>query len=220
MTPRPESRWPAAAAVLAVLVLQVTLTARLVPGPRLLLPGLEALLLGGLLAADPNRLTVESRDLRLPSLGLTALVAAVNAVALGVLVHRLVAGTGGSGRQLLASAAGVWLTNVVVFALVWWELDRGGPLGRSGALLRAHSRGAPLPDLLFPQDTGLGAVVPAGWRPGFVDYLFVSLTTSTAFSPTDTLPLTPRGKLLMGLQSLVSLLTVGLVAARAVNILR
>ena len=220
MTVRPETRWPAATAVLAVLVLQVTLTARLVPGPTLLLPGLEALLLMGLLVADPNRLTLESRDLRLPSLALTGFVAAVNAVALGVLVHRLVAGSGGSGRQLLASAAGVWLTNVVVFALVWWEVDRGGPLGRSGALDTGRGRRLPsYPDLLFPQDTGLGAAVAPGWRPGFVDYLFVSLTTSTAFSPTDTLPLTPRGKLLMGLQSLVSLLTVGLVAARAVNIL-
>lgn len=223
MSTRPETRWPAAAAVVVVLLLQATLTARLVPGPALLMPGLEALLLAGLLIADPNRLTVESRDLRLPSLALTGLVAAVNAVALGVLIDRLVVGSEGSGRQLLASAAGVWLTNVVVFALVWWEVDRGGPLGRSGALDAAAAprrRHPSYPDLLFPQNTGLGAVAAPGWRPGFVDYLFVSLMTSTAFSPTDTMPLTPRGKLLMGLQSLVSLLTVGLVAARAVNILR
>jgi len=138
---RPETRWPAGAAVVVVLLLQATLTAHLVPGPTLLMPGLEALLLVGLLIADPNRLTVESRDLRLPSLALTGLVVAVNAVALGVLIDRLVVGSGGSGRQLLTSAAGVWLTNVVVFALVWWEVDRGGPLGRSGRSTRRRLRG-------------------------------------------------------------------------------
>ena len=107
----------------------------------------------------------------------------------------------------------IWLTNVLVFGLAYWELDRGGPLGRAGA------RAAPAsPDLWFPQDADPRSAAP-GWRPVFADYLFVSLTSSTAFSPTDTMPLTPRAKLLMGLQSLVSLLTIGLVAARAVNIL-
>jgi hypothetical protein len=101
-----------------------------------------------------------------------------------------------------------------VFGLLYWELDRGGPLGRVGA------RPAPAyPDLQFPQDTAPDSA-PPGWRPAFVDYLFVSLTSSTAFSPTDTMPLTRRAKLLMGSQGLVSLLTVGLVAARAVNVLK
>jgi len=103
---------------------------------------------------------------------------------------------------------------MVVFGLLYWELDRGGPLGRVGA--RPSS---PYADLLFPQDTAPD-IAPADWRPDFLDYLFVSMTSSTAFSPTDTMPLTRRAKVLMGSQALVSLMTVGLVAARAVNVLR
>ena len=168
----------------------------------------------GLVAADPNRLTPESKDLRLLALAVIGLVGAVNTVSLGLLVHRLIYGRFSDGPMLLGSAAGVWLTNTVVFALLYWELDRGGPLGRVGA------RAAPThPDLLFPQDTSPKVASP-GWRPAYVDYLFVSLTSSTAFSPTDTMPLTRRAKGLMGLQALVSLLTVALVAARAVNVLK
>jgi uncharacterized membrane protein len=192
---------------------QVLLSSRLVPGPTFLLPVLEVVLLLGLVAADPSRLTAESKDLRLLSLGLIGVVAVANAIALVRLVNQLVGG-GGSGRQLLAAAAGVWLTNVVVFGLIYWEVDRGGPLGRAGrAPAPSH------PDLWWPQDGDAKAASPPGWEPVFADYLFVSLTSSLAFSPTDTMPLTARAKLLMGSQSLVSLLTVGLVAARAVNIL-
>lgn len=210
---RGESRLPAALAVGVAIAAQALLSDQLVPGPQYLLPGIEALLLVGLVAADPNRLTVESKDLRLLSIGLICVVALVNAVTLVLLVDKLVGG-GGIGRDLLAAATGVWLTNVVVFGLAYWELDRGGPLGRAGA------RTAPAhPDLWFPQDGDAKNAAPAAWQPVFVDYLFVSLTAATAFSPTDTMPLTPRAKLLVGLQSLLSLLTVGLVIARAVNIL-
>ncbi len=211
---RGETRWPAAAAVLAAVVVQVLLTDRLVPGPTLLLPGLEMILLAGLLVADPSRLSRESKDLRLLAVVVIGLVALINAVALGTLVNRLVGSGLSNGRELLGSAAGVWLTNVLVFGLAYWELDRGGPLARAGA------RAAPAsPDLWFPQDADPRSAAP-GWQPVFADYLFVSLTSATAFSPTDAMPLTPRAKLLMGVQSLVSLLTIGLVAARAVNILK
>lgn len=209
---RGETRWPAAVAVAVAIVVQVFASERLVPGPRLLLPGAEAVLLVALIAADPNRLDKESRDLRVLSLPLVALVAGTNALALGRLVDALLHGGGGSGRSLLGAAAGVWLTNVVAFALGYWELDRGGPLGRAGV----HPQPG-YEDLYFPQDAD--ATIDPGWRPTFVDYLFVSLTAATAFSPTDTMPLTPRVKLLMGTQSLISLLTIGLVAARAVNVL-
>lgn len=212
--PRGESRWPAALAVGVAIALQASVAGRLVPGPRLLLPALEAVLVLALVVADPRRFTRESRDLRVLSLGVLGLVALVNAVTLAALVHRLLYGTSESGRQLLGAAAGVWLTNVVVFGLAYWEVDRGGPLARVGG------RGGPdPPDLVFPQD-GDPDHAPAGWRPVFVDYLFVSLTAATAFSPTDTMPYTTRAKLLLGVQSLVSLLTVGLVAARAVNVLQ
>ncbi|MBC7374728.1 MAG: DUF1345 domain-containing protein [Frankiales bacterium] len=208
---RQEPRWHAASAVVAVLVIQVLLTPRLVPGPTLLLPGLEALLLIGLLVASPTLRANNDRRVRLLALVLVGVIAAVNAVTLVELVRRLLEGGLADGRTLLAAAAGVWLTNVMVFALAYWELDRGGPHARLGD-------DPARPDLLFPQDAD-PVHAPPDWRPGFADYLFTSLTAATAFSPTDTMPLTARAKLLVGLQSLVSLLTVGLVAARAVNVL-
>lgn len=212
-TPAPvEPRWHAAGAVAAVLVVQVLLTQDYVPGPQLLVPGVELLLLLGLMAVSPTLRPRVSRRERVAALGLVGLLATANAVTLAALVQRLVGGGPSDGRTLLAAAAGVWLTNVVAFALGYWELDRGGPHARLDPEDRT------LPDLLFPQDSD-ASVAPEGWRPGFADYLFTSLTASTAFSPTDVMPLTPRAKLLVGLQSLVSLLTVGLVAARAVNVL-
>lgn len=193
--------------------MHLTIAEPLVPGPRLLLPAVELSLLIGLLAADPRRLHAGSKDLRMLSLGLVGVVAAVNALTLSALVRALVGGGPTTGRQLLGSAAAVWLTNLVAFGLAYWELDRGGPLGRVGARPRPDH-----PDLLFPQDSS-PEQAPAGWQPVFADYLFVSLSAATAFSPTDTMPLTRRAKLLVGVQSLISLLTVGLVAARAVNVL-
>jgi len=195
---RGHDRWAPVAAMAVVLGVQLLVSSRLVPGPTLLLPGFEAALVLGLLVANDRRMDVEERVLRGVSVGLIGFVALVNTASLVRLVHRL--------------AAGVWLTNVVVFGLVYWELDRGGPLGR---LVRW---GQALPDLQFPQDVD-HSQAPADWRPLFVDYLFTSLTASTAFSPTDVMPLTRRAKLFFGAQALVSLLTVGLVAARAVNVL-
>jgi uncharacterized membrane protein len=211
---RGETRWPAGISVLAVVVAQLLLPGSLVPGPNWLLPAVEGVLVVVLIAADPSRLTPESKDLRLLALAVIGVMALVNAASLVLLLDKLVNGGFSDGKTLLGAAAGVWLTNVVVFALLYWELDRGGPLGRVGA------RPAPdHPDLQFPQDTAPDTSAP-GWRPAYVDYLFVSVTSSTAFSPTDTMPLTHRAKLLMGSQSLISLLTVGLVAARAVNVLK
>lgn len=211
---RGETRWPAGVAVAAVAVAQFLLPDHLVPGPRWLLPSVEVLLLVSLLAADPGRLTRESKDLRILALVVVGLVAVANAGSLVLLVRSLLHGGFANGTALLAAAGAVWLTNTVAFALLYWELDRGGPLGRVGA--RPASS---YPDLQFPQDTD-PSLAPPGWRPAFFDYLFVSLTASTAFSPTDTLPLTRRAKLLMGSQSVVSLLTLALVAARAVNVLK
>ena len=105
----------------------------------------------------------------------------------------------------------IWLTNVLIFGLWYWEADRGGPGQRAAGL------DGP-PDLLFPQMSD-DRIEPEDWRPGFIDYLYVSLTNATAFSPTDTMPLSPTAKGIMGLQSLVSLVTIGLVISRAVNIL-
>lgn len=206
-----ESRWPASLAACLALLLQVVLPPRLVLGPRYLLPVLEAALLVPLLVGNPGRLTAGSRDLRLLSLTLIALIGLANMFSLGLLLRLLVNGGTSNGRQLIYAAIGIWLTNIVVFGLAFWETDRGGP-GRRAA-------GEPIdPDFLFPQMT-LRDLLSRPWQPSFVDYLYVSLTNAAAFSPTDTMPLSRRAKSLMGAQSLVSLLTVAVVAARAVNIL-
>jgi len=146
------------------------------------------------------------------SLALTVVVMAINFEALVSVMGALLHGAKGpSGQSLLIDALNIWFTNVVVFALWYWTVDRGGPFARE--------LGTPSPpDFLFPQMLGAGDQNP-GWTPGFFDYFYVSFTNATAFSPTDTMPLSIRSKLLMAVEAFVSLLTVGLVAARAVNIL-
>jgi uncharacterized membrane protein len=106
----------------------------------------------------------------------------------------------------------VWATNVLVFSLLYWQIDRGGPEARM-----AHA--SPKPDWLFPQEGAPAEDVPLGWRPAFVDYLYLGYSTGTAFSTTDAMPLTSRARLLMMLESTISLLTVVVVASRAINIL-
>lgn len=207
---RAESAWPAQLAVASVIAFQLLLPQRLLAGPRWLLPALEAALLGVLAIATPNSLEREHAGRRRLALGLTGVVSFANVFSLVLLIHDLLY-TSPNGRQLIAAGALIWLTNVVIFGLWYWETDRGGP-GR-----RAAGHDGP-PAFLFPQMND-DSIVPADWRPRFVDYLYVSLTNGTAFSPTDTMPLSAEAKSMMGLQSVVSLLTIGLVVARAVNIL-
>jgi uncharacterized membrane protein len=205
-----EPRWPATLAAAVALALYLTLPDRLTIGPTWLIPAAEGALLFPLTISRPYRSHDESAG-RVISLGLVAVINAANVVSLGLLVHSLVAGVKAEGEHLIVSAIQIWLTNVLVFALWYWELDRGGP-GR-----RAHPHHRE-PDFLFPQMTTPHAA-PRGWRPAFVDYLYVAFTNATAFSPTDTMPLTPTAKMLMLVESLASFVTVAVVAARAVNIL-
>lgn len=204
---------PALLAAIAAAALQVALPDRLVVGlgPRWLLPGLEGVLAAVLLVAVPGRITRESGRLRALSLLLIAVINIGNAVSLGELVKALLYGGAGGGRALVIASVPIWLTNVIVFGLWYWELDRGGPAAR---LQPEHRR----PDFLFPQMTAPASA--PGWTPAFLDYLYTSFTNATAFSPTDTMPLTAAAKALMMLQSLASLLTVALVVSRAVNILK
>ncbi len=206
-----EPRWPASVAILAAIVLQVVLPDKLTHdlGPRWLLPAFEGALGVALLIANPWHAS-ESRKLRPVSVGLIAVINAANLIALGALVAALLSGTHAGGRSLVYASVPIWLTNVIVFGLWYWELDRGGPAAR---LTTAH----PPPDFLFPQQSAPGSA--PGWTPTFLDYMYTSFTNATAFSPTDTMPLTAWAKLLMMLQSLASLLTVSLVISRAVNIL-
>lgn len=207
---RGEPHWPAQLTVFAAIVLQVLLPDRLLPGAHVLFPALEALMLVVLFIASPQRLVKAHAPRRRLALGTTALVSLGNAIALVFLVSDLLHHNVTQGKQLVIAGVLIWVTNVLLFSLWFWEIDRGGP-GQ-----RAEGHDGP-PDFLYPQmaDDRLSP----GWRPVFVDYLYVSLTNAAAFSPTDTMPLTPMAKGLMSVQSLVSLVTIGLVVSRAVNIL-
>ena len=206
-----ESRWPATAAVVAAIALNLRLPDKLTPGPHYVVPILAGVLLVVLMVANPSRLSGESRRMRPVSVSLIALVNLANVISLGLLVHFLLAGGKTDGHQLIRAGIGIWVTLILVFALWYWEIDRGGPVARCGV---DH---AP-PDFLFPQMESPG-VTRGQWSPTFLDYLYLALTNATAFSPTDALPLTARAKCIMAAQSLASLATLALVGARAVNIL-
>lgn len=211
---RSEPFWPAQLTVLAAIGLQVALPERLTAGPVWLVPALEGVLLAGLVIVNRNQIEDEHPRRRRTALGLTAFVTAANIYSLGALTHYLLHRNPpgqNPGRDLIVSGVLIWLTNFLIFGLWYWELDRGGP-GR-----RAAGRDS-APDFLFPQMAD-DRIEPAGWRPQFVDYLYVSLTNAMAFSPTDTMPLSAAAKGTMGAQALVSLVTIGLIVSRAVNIL-
>ena len=206
-----EPFWQAQLAVLFALLLYLALPGRLTLGPRWLLPLFEGVLLLGLAISTPYRHHSQSPARRRLSIGLIALVTAANFTALGLLVHLLLERNTAAGRDLIIAAGQIWLTNVAVFALWYWEVDRGGPHIRT----KSESQ---TPDFLFPQMTV--PELPLGdWRPGFLDYLYVAFTNASAFSPTDAMPLSVRVKSLMLVEAIASFLTVGLIAARAVNIL-
>lgn len=150
------------------------------------------------------------RVIRYFALLLTAIVMIANINALISVTRELLKGARG-GQSILIDALNIWLTNVIVFALWFWNVDRGGP-ARIG--LHDDER----PDFLFPQMMTSGDKDPK-WSPGFIDYFYVSFTNATAFSPTDTMPLSAQSKILMTIEASISLLTIGLVAARAVNVL-
>jgi uncharacterized membrane protein len=210
-SPEAEPFWPAQLTVLLAIVVQVLLPERLTAGPGWLVPSMEGALLFGLIVVTPNVVEDDHPRRRRIALSLTAFVTAANIFSLAALTHFLLHHNVADGRGLIVAGVLIWLTNLLIFALWYWEMDRGGP-GR-----RAAGRDGP-PDFLFPQMSD-DRIEPRDWRPKFVDYLYVSLTNNTAFSPTDTMPLTPMAKAIMGVQSVVSLLTIGLIVSRAVNIL-
>ncbi len=210
---RGEPRWISALAIVVVAALQLLLPHRLSLHPDYLVPAAELVLLGVLFGMNPGRLERRDPYLRSLSLLLTGIVFAANAGSGAALVVDLLKGhASDSPGILLGSGAAIYAINVVVFALWYWELDRGGPVAR-GQGLRAY------PDFLFPQMQA-GDLVNRDWEPMFPDYLYVSYTNVTAFSPTDTLPLSRWAKLLMMAQSTLALLLVVLVIARAVNVLK
>jgi uncharacterized membrane protein len=211
---RGEHRWPVTLSVIAAIVLQILLPPRLsTPIPRAVLPALEGALLIGLSIANPVRIEHRAKFVRVASLVLVLLISAANAASAVLLVKAILeAKAGNSATPLLATGANIWATNVIAFALWYWEFDRGGPVQRA----RGTSKH---PDLMFPQMVTPELAAP-DWEPRFVDYLYLAYTNATAFSPTDVMPLAKWAKLTMLVQSAVSLSMGALVIARAVNILR
>jgi uncharacterized membrane protein len=208
-----EHRLPVTIVILVMIGMQATLPEHLTLTATWVLPVIEVLILGVLIASNPRRVTHASRLLRSLSLSLIAVASLANAWSAGSLIVGLVRGTEGeNAAPLLITGANIWLTNVLVFALWYWDLDRGGP----GARARAERY---KPDFLFPE-MATPELADADWEPHFVDYLYLAFTNATAFSPTDTLPFSRWSKLAMMLQSTVSLTTGALVIARAVNILK
>jgi hypothetical protein len=215
-----ENRLPPACAVLVAVIVYALLPSSLLYTDRLIIPAVEVLLLIALLVTNPRRMTRQTRWSRLASVALATIVILTNMGSLVRLVSQLSAQSAG-GSHLLVAAMQVWLTNVIGFALLFWELDRGGPVARHSA-----ERGdLPDADWRFSQDENDDAVIEvsrtssagSGWIPIFVDYLYLSLTNSSAFSPTDTMPLTSRAKMLMGIEATAALLTTLVVVAFAVG---
>jgi hypothetical protein len=211
---RGEPRWAVTCVILAAVALQLVLPHRLaLVRPVWALPVLELLLLAAVVAGNPRRVEPRTRRLRWLGLVLTGVISLANGWAAARLVGDLLNGGGGQDAVPLLRAGGViWFTNVIVFALWYWEWDRGGPMAR----VRGQQQYA---DFLFVQMQS-PELAPPNWEPAFLDYLYLSFTNATAFSPTDVMPVSRWAKMLMMLQSSVSLVTVVLVVARAVNILK
>lgn len=220
--------WPTAATV-ASAALYADLPARFIAGPsagafsvvRWVVPALTVLVLVVLLASAPGgalmeRLGWHGHELHVTrrwlSLAMIAVVSAANAASIVLLVHLLVNGAAANAATLLRAALHMWVVNVLLFALWFWQLDGGGPAARPGC--DPASR-----DFLFPQQSD-AALQESGWRPMFLDYLYLSFTNATAFSPTDAMPLSRWAKMLMLVESAISLSLGVMVVARAVNILK
>ncbi|MCW2512659.1 MAG: hypothetical protein JWR11_1701 [Mycobacterium sp.] len=208
----PENRWPVLIAILAVIAIQRSIPVQYTVLPRWPLIVMELLLLAVLLLINPVRLSRQTTIGRWASLILTAAITVDNTASAVVLANRILSGeVSNKPAVLLGGGAAIFVTNVIAFGIWYWELDRGGPFAR-----RAGQQ--PYPDFLFPQMTDPDKAKP-DWRPTFVDYLYVSFTNVVAFSPTDTMPLARWAKGMMTVQSLVSMTTIALVIARAVNVL-
>ena len=218
-----ERRWPPILALAVALALYGMLPSD-VPG---LLRGavvvVGAALTVPVLVLNPRRLDRETKWSRRFSVAQVLLLLVANQVALGIVIHVLLIAKKPDGPLVLLATLQVWVTNVIAFALAYWELDRGGPVSRR---IRPREQ-LPAADFRFPQDEDGDAVIEvaagsserSGWAAGFVDYLYFSLTNSMAFSPTDAMPLTTRAKALMGTESFIAFVILALVIARGVSLL-
>ena len=209
---RGEPRWPMSLTVVFVIVLISLLPERLSTLPTWVFPSVLAILLIALIATDPGAITKTERALRWLSIALVVVMAASALSATTLMIRDLIQGSPitANATTLLSTGASVWVINIVAFALLFWEFDCGGPAAR------AHGM-PPHPDFAFPQQLQPN-VAPPEWRPQFVDYLYLGITDAVAFSPTDAMPLARWAKLAMAIEAVISLVILGLVIARAVNI--
>jgi hypothetical protein len=209
---RDDPLWPGQVAMAAAIVLALLLPSKLAIGPKWLVPAAEGLLFAGLFVPALLRGPNFTRFAHEIVLGVLLLATVTSLVSLGLLSHYLFTGGKARGVDLISGGSVIWITDLFIFTVWYWVLDRGGPVKP------AVERVPVAPDFLFPQMTDDRYAAP-GWKPRFGDYLYTSLTNQTAFSPTDTMPLSLRAKALMGVQGVAALITVGVIVARAVNIL-
>ena len=208
----PESRRPVFVAALVIIAGQAWVANSLRLGPFWLLPLISTALLVASIAVYEGR-NEPGLPARILSFALGAVLIAANAVSLVLLVRGVFVGSGLRAPQLLFTGLALWLVNVAVFALLYWELDGGGPEARADGY---HGR---YPDLVFPQQQAdQQGLVPPSWKPSFYDYAYVSFTASIAFSPTDAMPYSRWAKLVMGIESVLSFAILAVLVARAVNI--
>lgn len=211
-----EARWQVALCTAIAIGLQLALPRQLVlVSPVWVMPAVQGLLLVALICVNPHRINRDEWQVRALSLALAGVISLGNAWSVVRLVDVLISGGGGVASkavELLLIGGAILLTNVIAFALWYWEFDRGGPAARARGT-KAY------PDFAYPQmlspDVG-----PPHWEPAFVDYLYLAFTNATAFSPTDVMPMSRWAKVAMTIQSVISLVNMGLIVARAVNILQ
>ncbi len=208
----PEHRWPAYVAAAVVIAGQSWVSSALSIRPAWIYPLVTGILLLASLAVYLPSRTEPRRALRYLSLGLTGILVANSIAVLVLLIHGVFAGSGLTPGRLFLTGIIFWIVNIAVFALLFWEMDGRGP--------EARAKGDwEYPDLVYPQQQGgRDGLAPPDWKPMFADYLFTSLNTATAFSPTEAMPYSRWAKLVMGFEAVISLATIAMLVARAINI--
>ncbi|MFT4029975.1 MAG: DUF1345 domain-containing protein [Protaetiibacter sp.] len=220
---QPEHRWPVVAAIIVALALYLLLPGVFIPVLRYSIAGLCALALIPLIVLNPVRFTRETRLSRVLSIVLAVVLLGANQLALVQLGYQLLVAHSADAPGILLAAVQVWVCTVIAYAIIYWELDRGGPVTRR----RDARTELPPADFRFPQDEDHEAVDEvavrssgrSGWTPQFFDYLYFSVTDAMAFSPTDVMPLSIRAKALMLVESISGFVILALVIARAVNVM-
>lgn len=220
---RAEHRWPAVLALLIALGLYATLPSVFYPAVRYSVIGIGLAMLIPLIILNPHHLHKETKWSKRLATGQALLLVMANGVAFVQLIILLTTTGSADGPGILLAALQIWVTNIIAFALVFWELDRGGPVSRR----HTERKNLPPADFRFPQDEDHDAIEEVaarssqrtGWVASFIDYLYFSASNSMAFSPTDTMPLSARAKALMGLEAACGFILLALVIARAVSLL-